>query len=278
MLVLRALLLSLSMALLPTLAADGKERRPPDTLPHSTVANGGRDIAQVWLAEPTARYAHAALGDGLEAAALAVRTRDGRVLRARLHEDAVFEDLVPRLADLDGDGRDEIVVVRSDRHAGAALTVWGVRAGALVELAATPPMGAPNRWLNPIGAADLDGDGRLEIAVVETPHMGGTLRVWSYTGSRLLARGALPGFSNHAIGSTELGLHAIGDWSGDGLPDLVVPDRSRTALRIMTMKGGALVEIQRLPLDEPVRASLSLSDRGVVTIDGRRRRLLARRQ
>ena len=36
--------------------------------------------------------------------------------------------------------------------------------------AATPFIGTPRRWLAPVGVADLDGDGRAEIAYVETPH------------------------------------------------------------------------------------------------------------
>ena len=39
----------------------------------------------------------------------------------------VFEDRLPRLADLDGDGRDEIIVVESDAIRGAALVVLGLR-------------------------------------------------------------------------------------------------------------------------------------------------------
>jgi hypothetical protein len=45
-------------------------------------------------------------------------------------------------------------------------------------LAATPHIGSANRWLAPIGAADLDGDGRVEIAYVDRPHLARTLRIW----------------------------------------------------------------------------------------------------
>jgi hypothetical protein len=42
-------------------------------------------------------------------------------VKLTLPEDSAFEDRQPRLADLDGDGRDEIVLVRSRRSKPASL-------------------------------------------------------------------------------------------------------------------------------------------------------------
>ncbi|QPH53019.1 FG-GAP repeat domain-containing protein [Pontivivens ytuae] len=150
----------------------------------------------VCFAEPVARYGHAVLGDTPEWAAL-----DGPGGRFVLPEHRVFEDLVPRLADLDGDGRDEAVVVESDTRQGARLSVYALpEEGAPELLAATPFIGRSFRWLAPVGIADLDADGRLEIAYVETPHIGGTLRIWTLREGALLQEYAAPGFSNHRIG------------------------------------------------------------------------------
>ena len=87
--------------------------QPEGALPDGKVVAGSRDIARAWLAEPTTRYDHGILGDRIEAAALVIETRDGKRQTVRLKDDAVFEDLKPRLADLDGDGHDAIVVVKS---------------------------------------------------------------------------------------------------------------------------------------------------------------------
>ena len=46
----------------------------PDQLPMSRTSAGSNDIKIAWLAKPTARYQHAVLGDGLEAAQLLRRT------------------------------------------------------------------------------------------------------------------------------------------------------------------------------------------------------------
>ncbi len=234
---------------------------PADALPDGHPAHGTRNIRTVWLVGQTSRYAHGVLGDAVEAGGLEVLLADGRRLRLELGRDSVFEDLTPRLADLDGDGRDEIIVVRSYLDRGAALAVYGVVGGRLALLAETAPIGRPNRWLNPVGAADLDGDGTLEIAYVETPHIGGTLRIVVYDDGRLVERASLTGFSNHAIGSRALGLSALLDLDGDGLPDMIVPDAGRRALRVLAFDGARLVARATFDLPAPAAGDFVAGDR-----------------
>jgi hypothetical protein len=143
-----------------------KAPRRPDMLPDGLIAFGSGAIKEAYLVGPTSRYRHGVMGDAIEAAGLRVLTRWGETLEFRLPQDSVFEDLMPRLHDVDGDGYNEVVVVRSYLEAGAAVAVLGVRDGALVLIAETEPIGRSNRWLNPVGVADFDGDGRSEVAVV----------------------------------------------------------------------------------------------------------------
>ena len=91
----------------------------PGAIADLRVARGAGTIAEAWLADSTTRYRHFVLGSRYEAASLMVRLRDGKLLRLTLPEDSVFEDRQPRLADLDGDGVDEIVLVRSYLRRGA---------------------------------------------------------------------------------------------------------------------------------------------------------------
>lgn len=205
-------------------------------------------------------------------AALGVRLRDGKELRFTLPADSVFEDLEARVADLDGDGRDEIMVVRSRQDSGASLLILGVRDGAIRALAESPAIGVPNRWLNPLGAADVDGDGRPDVLAVLTPHIGGTLVGYAYGGDRLTEKWRLPGFSNHVIGSRELALHAFHDVDGDGILDLVLPSADRRELRVVTFAGRQPKELRRIALPAPAAGNFKL-EAGMLSVplaDGRR--------
>lgn len=200
-------------------------------LPHSRVARGSRNIAAAWLSAPTDRYPHGVLGDRLESSTLMVKTSTGQMIETQLPRSRVFEDLQARLADIDGDGRDEIMVVESDIALGSAFAIYAVQERRLVRVTATPFIGQPNRWLNPLGAGDFDGDGQLDIALVATPHIGGTLRLYRYAVPELELFAEYKGVSTHAIGSTELSLGQIvgahpRNW-------LLVPDQNRSTMLLL---------------------------------------------
>jgi hypothetical protein len=218
-----------------------RPRVPEDGLPDSVVASGSHDIAEAWLAVPTLRYTHGALGDQLEAEVLRVSRRSGGVVEFRLPSDSVFEDLIPRIADLDGSGRDSVLVVRSTSNVGAALVAYRLVEGRLRELAATPPLGAENLWLNPIGAADLDGDGRVKVALVQTPHAEGVLKIVALENGKFVEKAARPGYSNHDMGSSQLVLHAIANFHGEAGPEIAVRSQDKRSMAILAYRNGALL-------------------------------------
>ncbi len=208
------------------------------------------DIRKAWFAGPTEIYRHGILGDPIEAAMLVAEDAGGARYEIAAGADAVFEDLQPRLADLDGDGRNEIVAIRTFTNAGASIAVYGLAGGKLSLLAQTPPIGLPSRWRNPSAIADFDVRPGLEIAEVVTPHIGGTLRLWHFNrrAGRLEAIADAFGFSNHFIGSRELRLFATVDLDGDGLSELALPSADRKALRIMAFVGGKITEVAAVKL------------------------------
>ena len=213
------------------------------------------------LTAPTEDYRHGILGDPIEASGFcAVNLWTGEAATVSLAPGSVFEDLRVRLVDLTGDGRVEFVVIRSYLDRGAALAVYHLVEGRIEPLAETPPIGIANRWLNPAGAADFDGDGRIEIAYVETPHIGGTLRVWELVEGRLRQEQAVEGFSNHAIGSRALDLSAVLDWNADGTPDLALPDAARRRLRIVSFADGAFTELAAFPHDAGIKTAILATD------------------
>lgn len=177
----------------------------PGLVSAQSLAPSGRPIIiAAEYADETTRYRHGVFGDEIEYGALILTIDDcfrctayiERRVKITLPERRVFEDLQPRLADLDGDGRPEVVVVETDRDLGAQLAVYGMDG----LIAATPNIGTSHRWLAPAGIADLDGDGQLDIAYVETPHLGKTLRIWTMRSGKLVQIGQGSNLTNHRFG------------------------------------------------------------------------------
>jgi hypothetical protein len=202
----------------------------------SQAIRGSKDIAWAWLGTPTLRYPHKALGSATHAATLHVQMAIGTdALKELVHTlplNKVFEDLTVRLVDLDGDGRDEIIVVQSDAVHGSATVVLGVRAKRLVELARSAYAGSTFLWLNPVGAADFDGDGKLDIASVITPHIGGTLTLYHYKPPQLEPFARAMDISNHRMGDPEQDVAVVVELPGTR-PTVIVPDMSLKALHAL---------------------------------------------
>jgi hypothetical protein len=199
-------------------------------------------ILRADLAEPTDRYAHAVLGDALEWGALTLVLDGGpeTTITLRLPETRVFEDIATRLADVTGDGLPEAIVVEADLALGASLAVYGP-AG---KLAATPYIGQPNRWLAPAGVADFDGDGRVEIAYVDRPHLRQDLVFVRLEGDQLVETLRLPGLTNHRIGDDFIS----GGVRDCGLgPELILASKDWT--RVMRVLDGRVTDLGPMPPD-----------------------------
>ncbi|MEJ8559909.1 VCBS repeat-containing protein [Yoonia sp. GPGPB17] len=181
---------------------------------------------------PTDRYAHGVLGDAIEWGTLEITTDTG-IRRLVLPQDRVFEDVAPRLADVDNDGSPEVVVVETLATEGAQLAIYDETG----KIAATPHIGQTNRWLAPIGVADLDGDGLVEIAYIDRPHLAKTLRVWRFVDGALEPVADLPGLTNHRIGEADIG-GGVRD-CGQG-PEMITASADWTQIMATTLTAGTL--------------------------------------
>lgn len=238
-------------------------RKPSENgLPDGKISTAEGDIVAAWYSEPTERYGHGILGDSIEAGSLKIKTRLGRTLTYRLPRTEVFEDITPRLIDLDRNGTMEVITIRSSVSKGAAITIYGLNGEVLVQKATTPFIGLSHRWLNIAGISNFSRSKTLEIAVVITPHIGGTLRFYKYSRGRLLRRAVASGFSNHVIGSREQRLSAILDFDGNGTPDLALPSADRRSLFVMGLTGNGMVLLAEAQLPSRIDKAIALKDKG----------------
>ncbi|MBV0913996.1 VCBS repeat-containing protein [Rhodobacteraceae bacterium ASV31] len=196
-------------------------------------AGDAQTITAADYADPTTRYDHGILGDAVEWGTLVLTLSNGTRRRLVLPESRVFEDVAPRLADLDLDGAPEVIAVETDIARGARLSVYDETG----LVAATPHIGQTHRWLAPVGAADLDGDGRVEIAYVDRPHLARVLRVWRFEDGALREIAAADGLTNHRIGDPAIagGLRDCG--AG---PEMITLDAGWARVMASRLAGGTI--------------------------------------
>jgi len=193
-------------------------------------------IVDAQYAGPTTRYAHGVLGDAVEWGTLELVVEDWAsttTLRIILPEDRVFEDVAPRLADVDGDGKPEVVVVETQVDTGAQLAIYDETG----KIASTPHIGRPNRWLSPVGVADLDGDGFVELAYIDRPHLAKALRIWRYRNGALEHVADQLGLTNHRIGERDIG---GGVRSCDGVVEMITASADWSRIVATRFKEGRL--------------------------------------
>lgn len=185
---------------------------------------------------PTDTYRHCILGDCTTYTGLNIlsETATGQRFSRSFtlqSDDHVYEDIAPRLWDVTGDGAPEVVVILTRVDAGAALAVYDLTG----QIARTPHIGQPHRWLAPIGAADLDRDGRVELAFIDRPHLAKRLRVFEWDGTGLRLDAERGGLTNHRIGEDFItgGVRTCGT-----APELVTVNADWSHIMVTTMDAG----------------------------------------
>ncbi len=237
------LLISILVFSLLALIACNKEKVPDPNMEHQSILSqlrtnyeqlpeqeisislDNRVYAQ--YAMPTKKYTHGILGDGIEAEQLVV-ARDGVFYEYILPGDYVFEDIRPRLYDVDGDNKLEVITIRTKVSQGGGIAIYKIVGELLVEYAHVPEIGTAYRWLNIAAIHDLDNDGIVELAWIETPHIGGTLKVAKINAGTLQVLSEKAQYSNHKIGERNLCLSVLTEQSNKKV--LYVPNQSRNKI------------------------------------------------
>jgi hypothetical protein len=196
------------------------------------------DVVAAEFTAPTTRYGHGVLGDAIEYGGLAIKFTDAgntKNITITLPKDHVFEDIAPRLADMNHDGSPEVIVVETDVRRGAALAIYDQNG----KLAETPHIGSSNRWLAPIGMADFNEDGDIDVAYVDRPHLAKILRVWTYRDGALVEIANAKGLSNHRIGDDFI---SGGVRTCDGVPEMITADATWKRIISTRFENGKLIK------------------------------------
>ena len=250
-----------------TPALFAETRQPaPSRIPYMLKTEApGSDIVAAWYSQPTTRYDHGVLGDKIEGGALVVQQASGRTHTFRLSPLEVFEDIAPRIADLDGDGVSEVVTILSALPGGASIAVFAMNGDMLEKIVSTPFIGRPYRWLNIAAIAPFGRGPGKQIAFVATPHIGGNLGFLAYGRRQLALVKSASGFSNHKIGSPELRLAAAADIDGDGVSELAVPDNDRKSLKIVRLTSDGIKLLASVSLPSPIDKAIMVEGNGTQT-------------
>lgn len=217
-------------------------KAPPDA---RLVMNGVGQVA-LYANATDQRYAHGALGDQIEGSTLLVlEVRDSAIRllsRVDLPGEDVYEGLAPFWADIDGDGQEDLVTTVSNGTLGARLRLYLWDGKAIRQEVDGPAIGRGLRWRHQLSAGAFAPDGEVEIAALLTPHIGGVMEFFRFTGDALQLSASLPGLRSHALGARNLDQTAAGDFNGDGRPEVLAMSAERRAvLAVQRNEGGAEV-------------------------------------
>jgi len=209
------------------------------------------------LNQATDRYGHGVLGDTIEAAAMTLvemNLDSLDVLEIQIPEPAVIEGIAPIWVDMNGDGEREIVVTISNAQHGAQLIVFDERGQ---QVATSEPIGRGFRWRHQIAVAPFGPSGEMELVSVRTPHIGGIVEFHRLEGNELKLMASLTGFTTHVIGSRNLDMSVAGDFDGDGMVEILIPDQSLSRLAGLRRIPGGVEENRSLALDGTLNTNLA---------------------
>lgn len=214
-----------------------------EQLPEKQISIDKSNNIYAQYAQPTAKYAHSILGDGQEAEQLVV-LQDDITYTHTLKDQYVFEDIKPRLFDVDNDGQMEIVTIRTHVKKGAGIMIYKITNNALTEFAWVEEIGTLNRWLNIVSVYDLDGDGTTELTWIQTPHIGGILKIARIKAGELDVISKLSRFSNHGIGERNLCLSVV--TKTESATTFYVPTQNRRQIAGFNFIDGSLQQVDTI--------------------------------
>lgn len=235
---------------------------PPDIVPIQALpdarilSDGGQRV--LVLANPSTQYLHGIFGDIIEPTSAVIvdaSVEPPRVSRVDVPDGKVIEGLFAMWADVDDDGEREIVVTLSDRSNGGQITIYSEQGETERQ---GPGIGRGFRWRHQLAVAPFGPQGELELVDVLTPHIGGVVEFRGLDDATLPIRVSVRGYTSHVNRSRNIDMAAAGDFDGDGVVELVLPNQRRTHLAgISRTAGGAFVDWE-LPLQGTLTSNVAV--------------------
>lgn len=204
------------------------------------------------LTQPTNRYDHGVLGDGVEASSITLLETQPelRIIREiPIEAPDVIEGISPIWADIDNDGVRDIIVTLSNNQSGARIAAF-LEDGTL--LAESPALQIGYRWRHQIAVAAFGRNTQPILVSIRTPHIGGVIEFFEFNHGKLEIVREAAGFSSHAIGSRNLDAAIAGDFNNDGVSELLAPDQTHSNLGVIAYDGVITI----LPLDGVLTSNL----------------------
>jgi len=234
--------------------------KPRRLLKSSTVSNSTNNIKHAWLYQQTLAYDHEILGDAIEAKSIAVVLKNDEKITYSLEKNYVFEDLRVRLFDIDEDKDEELFVIKTHVDKGASLAVYKIKDKSINQVATSGHLNRTYRWLNVVGFGDFDGNGVKNVAIVKTPHIGGTLAIYEYQNNQLVEKYKRYGFTNHFIGSTELDMGTVNDLDNDNIDELVLLQMNAKTIKVANYKNNRFKELLSINNTSKVNSAIIIKD------------------
>jgi len=234
---------------------------PKEILDDGIVTHGSKNIKHAWLFEETFDYDHGVFGNTIEAKSIAIILYNEKKLTFTLDDNHVFEDKKVRLFDIDRDGQDEMFVITTHLKKGATLGMYKVLGEKIVKVTDTGYLNHSYRWLNVVGFGDFDGNGVLNTALVKTPHIGGILTIYEYKENKQIQKYEKYGFTNHYMGSKELGMSTVANLNEDKIDEIIVPLFDRETIKVLNFRDGRYNEIKTMQHNSSIDSAITLKEK-----------------
>ena len=113
-----------------------------------------------------------------------------------------------------------------------------------------------------LAATPFTTSGEIELVNVITPHIGGIVEYLTLLEDKLQVTTTLPGYSTHTIGSRNLDMALAGDFDGNGIAELLVPNQDMNALAIIQKTEIGVQPIAVLSLGSRISTNIAAVDLG----------------